>query len=122
MPVRGSSAAVDGSCEGAGVKRVFPASSPGSRMSRSRFSGMEGDLVNNGRQTDELATGLAIVFVMVAVVAVLLWYFNVYDTAAGKCHRGDLEACTVLQLQITPLPTVDTREPAPTGQGGYTVP
>lgn len=27
------------------------------------------------------------------------WYFTTYDTAAGKCERGDLGACTVLAAQ-----------------------
>jgi hypothetical protein len=27
------------------------------------------------------------------------WFVNVYDTADGRCGRGDLEACQVLQAQ-----------------------
>ena len=38
---------------------------------------------------------------VVAVVAVVAgaWYFGVYDTAAGKCNRGDLGACVVAEAQ-----------------------
>lgn len=29
----------------------------------------------------------------------LAWYFLIYDTASGRCHRGDLGACIVEGLQ-----------------------
>jgi hypothetical protein len=28
-----------------------------------------------------------------------LWYFLIYDTAEGKCRRGDLGACVVWQSE-----------------------
>lgn len=34
-----------------------------------------------------------------AAILGALWYFQVYDTAAGKCQRGDLNACMVWQAQ-----------------------
>jgi hypothetical protein len=34
-----------------------------------------------------------------AVVGGLAWYFLVYDTAEGKCNRGDLGACAVVAAQ-----------------------
>ena len=50
---------------------------------------------------------IEIIAVAVAIVVVLavvgLWYFKVYDTAAGKCNRGDVGACMVWQAQQTPL-------------------
>jgi hypothetical protein len=35
----------------------------------------------------------------VVVVAVVLWYTQVWDTPKGKCERGDLGACIVWQAQ-----------------------
>ena len=29
----------------------------------------------------------------------LLWYFTIYDTAMGKCDRGDVGACVIWQAQ-----------------------
>jgi hypothetical protein len=29
----------------------------------------------------------------------LIWYFGYYDTAAGKCNRGDISACIVVAAQ-----------------------
>lgn len=34
-----------------------------------------------------------------AVAGGLAWYFLVYDTAEGKCNRGDLGACAVVAAQ-----------------------
>ena len=50
--------------------------------------------------------------IVVVVIAVAVWFFAVYDTAAGRCSRGDLGACTVLELQQrartpTPSPTIE---------------
>ena len=44
-------------------------------------------------------------FGMVLVVVIgAWWFFNVYDTAEGRCGRGDLGACIVPQGQ---QPTTD---------------
>jgi len=42
-----------------------------------------------------------VLFVAAAIVVggALFWYFGVYDTAKGKCDRGDLNACFVWQAQ-----------------------
>lgn len=37
--------------------------------------------------------------VLFGVVATGIWYVTVYDTAAGRCSRGDLGACAVLAVQ-----------------------
>jgi hypothetical protein len=48
-----------------------------------------------------------------AVVAALLtgglWYASVYDTAVGKCDRGDPGACAVLASRWTPTPWPTTQ-------------
>jgi hypothetical protein len=31
-----------------------------------------------------------------AIVYGAIWYFTVYDTAQGRCQRGDLGACAVV--------------------------
>ena len=33
------------------------------------------------------------------VMAIGFWYFAVYDTAKGKCQRGDVNACIVWEQQ-----------------------
>jgi hypothetical protein len=40
-----------------------------------------------------------VLFIAVAVVVggALFWYFAVYDSASGRCDRGDLGACMVVQ-------------------------
>jgi len=38
---------------------------------------------------------VALVTAAVLVVAGLIWYFGFYDTANGRCSRGDLGACLV---------------------------
>ena len=48
---------------------------------------------------DSIATFVAVFLVGLAVLAVLLWYFTIYDTAKGKCQRGDVNACIVWQAQ-----------------------
>ena len=47
--------------------------------------------------SDRILNLVADVMVVVAVVAVLWWYLTVYDTAQGKCQRGDPAACVVWQ-------------------------
>jgi len=47
------------------------------------------------------------IFFFLAVAAVTLavvWYLNVYDTAQGKCQRGDPQACLIWQAQQAPAP------------------
>lgn len=44
-----------------------------------------------GRGTGWWIGGVVLVLAVVAV-----WYFAVYDTAEGKCNRGDLGACMVV--------------------------
>jgi signal peptidase I len=34
----------------------------------------------------------------------LAWYFLIYDTVSGRCHRGDLGACIVESLQMGQSP------------------
>lgn len=33
------------------------------------------------------------------IAAGIAWYFLVYDTAEGKCNRGDLGACAVVAAE-----------------------
>ena len=41
---------------------------------------------------------LGIGLLAVAAIALVgVWYVRVYDTAEGRCERGDLDACTVLE-------------------------
>lgn len=35
-------------------------------------------------------------------IAVAVWYFGIYDTATGRCGRGDLGACFVVSSQQRP--------------------
>jgi len=37
--------------------------------------------------------------VVVVVIGGLIWYFGFYDTATGRCSRGDLGACIVSEAQ-----------------------
>jgi hypothetical protein len=46
-----------------------------------------------------LERALLLIAVTAVVGAVLLWYFGVYDTAKGKCDRGDPGACAVWTMQ-----------------------
>lgn len=48
---------------------------------------------------DALARTVLVFAVAVVVGAALWWYFGVYDTAKGKCERGDMDACLVWQFQ-----------------------
>lgn len=36
---------------------------------------------------------------LVVAIGVAIWYFGFYDTAAGRCSRGDLGACVVYYAQ-----------------------
>jgi hypothetical protein len=47
--------------------------------------------------SDKIVNIIADVMVVVAVLAVLGWYFMIYDTAQGKCQRGDPGACVIWQ-------------------------
>jgi hypothetical protein len=39
------------------------------------------------------------------VVAIVIWYTQVWDTPKGKCERGDLGACIVWQAQQSAQPS-----------------
>lgn len=45
------------------------------------------------------AIAVTAVVIGVLLVGSLIWYFGFYDTAAGKCNRGDLGACVVVAGQ-----------------------
>jgi hypothetical protein len=45
------------------------------------------------------STFLLALIVLAVVGAGAYWFVTVYDTAAAKCNRGDLGACTVLAAQ-----------------------
>ncbi len=47
------------------------------------------------------STTKAVLITVAGAVLVLglVWYFGVYDTAQGKCNRGDMGACLVLAAQ-----------------------
>lgn len=62
-----------------------------------------GEVPMNGRR---VAGALALTAVLLAGV---WWYLSVYDTAAGKCDRGDAEACAVLASRRTPSPWPTTQ-------------
>src|SRR5260370_32528207 len=49
---------------------------------------------STNRQSKAVSTS-AIVFIGLLIVGGLVWYFGFYDTAAGRCNRGDLGACVV---------------------------
>jgi hypothetical protein len=59
-------------------------------------------LLVNRRGPSELRYGLGIFAVGAIALAIAWWYFAVYDTAQGKCNRGDLGACVVWQSQQQP--------------------
>ncbi len=40
----------------------------------------------------------------VLLIGGLAWYFLIYDTASGRCHRGDLGACMVESLKMGQSP------------------
>lgn len=44
-------------------------------------------------------TAIRWLLVLGIVGVVAWWYFGYYDTAAAKCNRGDLGACTVVMAQ-----------------------
>jgi len=49
-------------------------------------------------KSNTAAIVVAVVAVFVVIVG-LIWYFGFYDTAAGRCNRGDLGACLVYYAQ-----------------------
>jgi hypothetical protein len=49
----------------------------------------------DNRRVPFWAEPVAILFIIVAA----WWYFFVFDTAQGKCGRGDYGACVVWQAQ-----------------------
>jgi signal peptidase I len=40
----------------------------------------------------------------VVLISGLAWYFLIYDTTSGRCHRGDLGACIVESLKMGQSP------------------
>ena len=54
-------------------------------------------------------TASAIVLLVVVIGAIAAFYFGVYDTARGRCSRGDFGACAVIPIQA-----IAPRTPAPT--------
>ncbi len=48
---------------------------------------------------DKSTPVVAVIAAVALIVAGLIWYFGFYDTAAGKCNRGDLGACVVVAGQ-----------------------
>lgn len=52
-----------------------------------------------GGDTDSMRAGIIVALLMAAVGGAGVWYVTVYDTAAAKCERGDLGACTVVAAQ-----------------------
>jgi hypothetical protein len=48
---------------------------------------------------NDLADIVLGVFVVVAIAAAVIWYLTIYDTAKGKCERGDVNACIIWQAQ-----------------------
>ncbi len=55
---------------------------------------------------------VAFMVTIILVVAAGYWYVAVYDTASGKCDRGDAEACAVLASHAMPSPW-PTIQPVP---------
>lgn len=45
------------------------------------------------------APALLGILIVLVVGAGAAWYFLIYDTAAGRCNRGDLGACIVWEAQ-----------------------
>jgi hypothetical protein len=45
--------------------------------------------------------GLLALLLTVGLILGAFWYFTVYDTAQGKCGRGDPAACWIWQQQQT---------------------
>jgi hypothetical protein len=65
----------------------------------------------------KVSAGAAALVLVVAIVAGF-WYFTVYDTAAGKCDRGDIQACAVVASRQTPTPEPTTAPVALKSQSG----
>lgn len=66
-----------------------------------------------GPESSRPSSAAGIVFLALVLVGIAVFYFGVYDTAAGRCNRGDLSACVVaVAQQPQPLPA-PTSTPAP---------
>ncbi len=48
---------------------------------------------------EHIARAISRVVLFIVVAAILLWWFTIYDTARGRCERGDLGACIVWESQ-----------------------
>ena len=52
------------------------------------------------RALQEFLETVVLGLVAAAIVGGLaFWYFGIYDTAKGKCQRGDLSACVVWRAE-----------------------
>ena len=50
-------------------------------------------------------TGTAIALLAAVILGIAAFYFGVYDTAVGRCNRGDASACAIALLEHpTPPP------------------
>jgi type II secretory pathway pseudopilin PulG len=58
---------------------------------------------------------VAISVIGVLVVAGLIWYFGFYDTAAGRCNRGDFGACLIYYAQSQALASAAAASAAQSG-------
>ncbi len=69
-------------------------------------------------ETRPIVVGV-IVLVLIGVIAAI-WYFGFYDTAQGRCSRGDVGACVVYYATQSPSPAppaaTDAGSPAGTGE------
>jgi hypothetical protein len=67
------------------------------------------------------ARGSGSVFLGIVIIAIAVFYFGFYDTAAQRCSRGDLSACVVHEAQqpvYVPAPqpaVIATPTPPPAG-------
>lgn len=48
----------------------------------------------------------------VAIAVAAVWYIGIYDTAAARCERGDLDACTVLRQRADAAVAADQAQRA----------
>lgn len=51
-----------------------------------------------GHLAELVARSVLLVVALVALAIVLSWWFGVYDTAQGRCNRGDLGACLMVPI------------------------
>jgi hypothetical protein len=59
---------------------------------------------SRGRATVGNGIAIAIVFVGLVFAGIAVYYFAVYDTAQGRCSRGELGACGVVLRVLPPEP------------------